>query len=257
MDQYPYDASGGLQNGLLPTWTLEGGRDSMLKRLNDAALRARPRTGCGPHPPTRRGSLSRQDPDRIAHGMSSLPARLADVARLHGKTASPRTPQAAMWIAEQGDCEKVLHNNMSEVDIERILKHPATMIASDGEIPAGLGDANAGPTHPRSYGTFVRVLGVYVRERKLLGLEEAVHKMSAMPAQRLGLRDRGLIRADMKADLVVFDPARVRDASTFENPHQYAEGVLLVIVNGQIVFENNAMTSAAGRCKMGRRSNRP
>ena len=118
------------------------------------------------------------------------------------------------------------------------------MIASDGEIPLGLGDPHGSPTHPRDYGTFVRVLAVYVRERKLLTLEEAVRKMSSFPAQRLGLRGRGSIRSGMKADLVVFDPARVRDATTFDKPHQYAEGVPLVVVNGEVVFENNAMTPA-------------
>ncbi len=133
---------------------------------------------------------------------------------------------------------------MSEADVERILKHPATMIASDGEIPSGLGDPNASPTHPRSYGAFARVLGVYVRERKVIKLEDAVRKMSGLPAQRLGLRDRGLIRPGMKADLVVFDPAHVRDTATYDSPHQYAEGIPLVIINGQIVFENNAMTTA-------------
>src|SRR5262249_36284679 len=103
---------------------------------------------------------------------------------------------------------------------------------------------NAGPTHPRSYGTFARVLGVYVRERKLITLEEAVRKMSSFPAQRLGMRDRGLIQTGMKADIVVFDPARARDRATYDRSHQFAEGIPLVIVNGQIVLENNAMTPA-------------
>jgi N-acyl-D-amino-acid deacylase len=143
-----------------------------------------------------------------------------------------------------GACEKILRNQMSEADIVRILKHPATMIASDGEIPAGLGDPNAGAVHPRSYGTFARVLGVYARERRIITLEEAVRKMSSFPAQRLGLRDRGSIRPGMKADLVVFDPARVRDAANYDKPHQYAEGIPIVIVNGEVVFENGTMTAA-------------
>jgi len=145
---------------------------------------------------------------------------------------------------EQGDCERMQRDVLDEADVERILKHPATMIASDGEIPPGLGDPRASPTHPRSYGTFPRVLGVYVRERKLINLEEAVRKMSGLPAQRLGVRDRGLIRVGMKADLVAFDPARVRDAATYDAPHQYAEGIPLVVVNGEVVFENDAMSAA-------------
>jgi N-acyl-D-aspartate/D-glutamate deacylase len=129
---------------------------------------------------------------------------------------------------------------MSDEDVERIMKHPTTMIGSDGEVPT-FGRANP---HPRSYGTFARVLGVYVREKKTLTIEEAVRKMSAFPAARLGLTERGLLRTGMKADLVVFDPDRVRDTATFQKPHSYAEGVSLVVVNGEVVFENGVMTSA-------------
>jgi N-acyl-D-amino-acid deacylase len=98
--------------------------------------------------------------------------------------------------------------------------------------------------HPRSYGTFARVLGAYVRERRTLTLEDAVRRMSAFPAQRLGLHDRGVLRPGMKADIVIFDPARVRDTATFEKPHQYAEGVAIVITNGKVVYEAGAMTTA-------------
>jgi N-acyl-D-aspartate/D-glutamate deacylase len=114
------------------------------------------------------------------------------------------------------------------------------MIATDGEIPI-FGKSNP---HPRSYGTFARVLGVYVREKHVLTLEDAVRKMSSYPAQRLGLVDRGVLRPGMKADITVFDPATVRDMATFENPHQYAQGFSTVIVNGQVVFESGAMTAA-------------
>jgi N-acyl-D-aspartate/D-glutamate deacylase len=114
------------------------------------------------------------------------------------------------------------------------------MIASDGEVPT-FGRANP---HPRSYGTFARVLGVYVRERHVLTLEDAVRKMTSFPAARLRLPDRGTLRAGMKADLTVFDPATVRDRATFDESHQYAEGFGVVIVNGQIVFEKGEMTAA-------------
>jgi N-acyl-D-aspartate/D-glutamate deacylase len=98
--------------------------------------------------------------------------------------------------------------------------------------------------HPRSYGTFARVLGLYVRDKKLLPLETAVQKMSAFPAQRLGMSDRGVLRTGLKADIAVFDAASVRDTATFEKPHSYAEGVSLVIVNGQVAFEAGKMTEA-------------
>jgi N-acyl-D-aspartate/D-glutamate deacylase len=112
------------------------------------------------------------------------------------------------------------------------------MIASDGNIPI----IGRGVPHPRSYGTFARVLAVYVREKGVITLEEAVRKMSSFPAARIGLNDRGVLRPGMKADIAVFDPAHVRDMATYEKPHQYAEGFAYVIVNGQIVYENGAMT---------------
>ena len=129
---------------------------------------------------------------------------------------------------------------INEEDLERILRHPATMIASDGEVTIFGKDS----PHPRSYGTFARVLSEYVRERGIVSLEEGVRKMTSLPAQRLGLVERGLLRPGMKADIAVFDPATVRDRATFEKPHQYAEGFSYVLVNGQIVFENGAMTPA-------------
>jgi N-acyl-D-aspartate/D-glutamate deacylase len=112
------------------------------------------------------------------------------------------------------------------------------MVASDGEVPV----FGRGAPHPRSYGTFARVLAVYVREKALLTLEEAVRKMTSFPAARLGLVDRGLVRPGMRADLVLLDPATVRDRATFEQPHQYAEGVSLVVVNGEVVLDGDRMT---------------
>ena len=144
-----------------------------------------------------------------------------------------------MWIGEKGGYQGIFHA-ISEEDLVRILRYPGTMIATDGEVPI----FGRGNPHPRSYGTFARVLGVYVREQHVLTLEDAVRKMTSYPAQRLGLEDRGIIRPGMKADVVVFDPAPVRDRATFENPHQYAEGFSTVIVNGRVVFENGAMTAA-------------
>jgi N-acyl-D-amino-acid deacylase len=147
--------------------------------------------------------------------------------------------EAALWITEQGGCQGIFHA-INEEDLQRILRHPATMIASDGEVPT----PGRGNPHPRSYGTFARVLGEYVRVKHVLTLEDAVRRMSSYPAQRLGLHDRGVLRPGMKADIAIFDPARVRDVATFEQPHQYAEGFSFVIVNGAVVFENGQMTAA-------------
>ena len=118
------------------------------------------------------------------------------------------------------------------------MKYPWTMIGSDGEVPI----FGKGVLHPRSYGTFARVLGVYVRERRVISLEDAIRKMSSFPAQRLGLWDRGLLRPGMKADVVVFDPATVADRAVFGNPHQYAVGFSHVLVNGELIIDDGKVT---------------
>ena len=127
---------------------------------------------------------------------------------------------------------------MSEDDVRNIMKQPFTMIASD----SGVREFNVGVPHPRGYGNNARVLGTYVRELKLIALEDAVRKMTSLPAQTFGLRERGLIREGFAADLVIFDDSKVTDKATFEMPHQYAEGFSTVIVNGQIVFDGQKMT---------------
>jgi N-acyl-D-amino-acid deacylase len=122
-------------------------------------------------------------------------------------------------------------------NIRTIVKHPAQMVGSDGLLTGG-------HPNPRTYGTFPYVLGQLVREEGLLRLEEAVRKMSAIPAQRLGLKDRGILRDGMKADIVLFDPARVAARATFEEPKQYPEGIDYVLVNGQLVIDNGRHTGA-------------
>jgi len=243
VDQYPYTASStSIQAALFPAWAQEGKRADVLERLRDAATRARIKAESVRLIREERGGgdarnivVARCDWDAGLAGKS-----LAEVARLRGmETSIENAAEAALWIVEQGGGQAVFHA-ISEDDVERILKHPATMIATDGEVPI----FGQGSPHPRSYGTFARVLGVYVRERHALSLEEAVRKMTSFPAQRLSLGDRGLLKAGMKADISVFDPASVRDRATFDRPHQYAEGFALVIVNGQVVFENGAMTAA-------------
>jgi dihydroorotase/N-acyl-D-amino-acid deacylase len=243
IDQYPYTASStSIQAALLPAWAQEGGRQEILKRLNDPAARAKIKTETIRIIRNERGGgdpknivLAGCDWDTALAGKS-----LADVARLRGMEPTvENAAEAGLWIVEQGGCSGIFHA-INEEDLKRILRHPATMIGSDGEIPI-FGKANP---HPRSYGTFARVLAVYVREQKVISLEEAVRKMTSFPAQRLGLSDRGLLRPGMKADIAVFDPATVRDTATFEKPHAYAEGLSAVIVNGQVVYEKGAMTSA-------------
>ena len=123
---------------------------------------------------------------------------------------------------------------MDENDVENIMRHPQTMIASDGRLVQP-GD---GHPHPRWYGTFPRVLGYYVREKKILSLSNAIYKMTFLPAQTFGLRDRGIIKEGMKADITIFNQNTIIDKSTFDFPHQYPEGIYYVIVNGQLAIDN-------------------
>ena len=242
LDQYPYTASStSVAAALLPAWALEGGRAQQLARLKDPAQRARFRNDSIAMIRDERGGGDAKNVQFASCGFDpSLAGKtLADLTRQRG--LEPTIPNAAdttMWLVEQGGCQGIFHA-MSEDDLVRILRHPATMVASDGEVPI-FGRANP---HPRSYGTFARVLGRYVREQHVLTLEEAVRKMTSFPAARLGFTDRGVLRPGMKADIAIFDPATVKDTATFTAPHQYAEGFFAVIVNGQVIFENGAMTA--------------
>jgi len=243
LDQYPYTASStSIQAALMPAYALEGGRDAVLKRLQTPAMRNELKKETARIIQEERGGgdpnnvqLARCDWDHSLDGK-----RLGDVTRARGlEPTIDNAAETVFWIVEKGGCSGIFHA-IDEQDLQRILRHPATMIGSDGEIPI-FGQANP---HPRSYGTFVRVLGRYARDLKTITLEDAVHKMSAFPAQRIGITDRGVLREGLKADIAIFDPATVADRATFEQPHQYAVGVTQVIVNGQVAFEDGKMTAA-------------
>ena len=132
----------------------------------------------------------------------------------------------------------MVYRQMDEKDVQNIMRQPYTMIASD----SGVRNFGSGVPHPRGYGNNARVLGRYVRELKIIPLEDAIRKMTSLPAQTFNLRDRGQIREGFAADIVIFDDAKVGDKATFEAPHQYAEGFSNVIVNGKIVFDGAKMT---------------
>jgi dihydroorotase/N-acyl-D-amino-acid deacylase len=243
IDQYPYTASStGISSALMPAWALEGGRQEVAKRLQNTNMRTEIRKETARLIMEERGGgdpqnvqLARCDWDHSLDGK-----RLGDVTKGRGlEPTIDNAAETALWIVDQGGCSGIFHA-ISEDDLQRILRHPATMIGSDGEVPI-FGQANP---HPRSYGTFVRVLGRYVRDLKTITLEDAVHKMSAFPAQRAGFADRGVLREGLRADITIFDAATVGDRATFEQPHQYAVGVATVIVNGQIAFEDGTMTAA-------------
>jgi N-acyl-D-amino-acid deacylase len=243
IDQYPYTAaSTSIHAALLPGWALEGGLAATQKRLKEPATREKIKQVTAELIRIDRGG---GDPANVVISLCAWDASLAgknlsQIAQQRGMTATvENAAEIVAWIVDNGSCGGVFHA-MSEDDLLRVIVHPATMVASDGEVPI----FGRGAPHPRSYGTFARVLAVYVREKRVLILEDAVRRMSSMPAMRIGVTDRGIIRPGMKADIAIFDPARVRDAATFEKPHQYAEGYTHVIVNGRLVYENGAMTAA-------------
>ena len=243
IDQYPYTASAtSIGSALLPAWANEGGREATLKRLKDPATRAKIKAASVAIIRDERGG---GDPKNVSVSACQFDPKLAgqnlaQITQGRGLAVSlENAAETAMWIVEQGGCGGIFHA-IGEDDLQRILAHPATMVASDGEVAV----FGRNVPHPRSYGTFARVLGLYVRDKKVLPLETAVQKMSSFPAQRLGLSDRGVLRQGLKADIAVFDAATVRDTATFEKPHSYAEGVSMVIVNGEVAFEAGKMTAA-------------
>ena len=242
IDQYPYTASATSISVLLPPWALEGSNADVVARLKDPALRAKMKPLVVESMRLERGG---GDAKNIAVSSCSWDPKLAgknlaEITRARG--AEPTLENAAdtvFWIVEQGGAQGIFHA-IDEGDLERILKAPETMIGSDGEVVV-FGQASP---HPRSYGTFVRVLGRYVRERHVITLADAVRRMTSFPAWRAGLHDRGLLRPGMKADIAIWDADRIGDTATYEQPHQYAVGVSRVIVNGQVAFEDGHMTAA-------------
>lgn len=240
IDQYPYTASQTSINALLPQWAQEGGNKEIVNRLRNPDSRRKIKEGIVHNLLTSRGG---GDPKNVAIGAcrwdNSLAGKnLAQITQQRGmKPTVENAAEVTMEIVEKGGATAIYHA-MSEGDVERIMRHPATAIGSDG----GLSVFGRDVPHPRQYGTFARVLGVYVREKKILTIEEAVRKMTSATAQRLGIRDRGLLREGFYSDVVVFDPERIKDMATFENPHQYAVGVRYVLINGRFVVDDGRHT---------------
>ncbi|HEV3199448.1 MAG TPA: D-aminoacylase [Bryobacteraceae bacterium] len=241
IDQYPYTASSTGIASLFPQWALEGGQKSTAERLAAPVERASIKAVIVENLKFDRGA---GDPKNVSLVTCSFDAKLAgknlaEVTRARGvEPTLENAAETAIELQSKGGCSAIYHA-IHEDDVVRIMRSPYTMVASDGDIPV-FGQASP---HPRSYGTFARVLGVYVREQHVLTLEEAVRRMSGYPAERLKLWDRGLVRPGMKADVVVFDPAKVADRSQYDKPHQYSVGVRDAIVNGKLVLHNDQVTS--------------
>ncbi len=239
---YPYTASSTSLSALVPTWALEGGYKVFRERLRDPEQRARiaaevaasgfyTRVG-GPEgvmvtriPAPELAAHQGQRLDAIAAAMGLEPVE----ALLRLYEASPVSPGA-------------IYFSMHEDDLRTALRQPWVSLGADSS--AIVGQARNEPAHPRAYGTFPRLLGRYARGERLFPLEEAVRRVTSQAASRIRLWDRGVVRAGMKADLVVFDPAAIRDVATYEDPHRFSEGVVHVVVNGVPVLRDGAMTDA-------------
>jgi len=231
IDQYPYTASYTGITILIPAWAMAGGNDELLERMEDPALADSILEGIEFNIVNDRGG---NDLDRVQFAIvawdRSLEGKtLHDWAVREGLESTPETgARLVIEAVRRGGASAIFHA-MNEKDVARIMAHPFTMIASDGRLT----QPGEGHPHPRWYGTFPRVLGHYARDEGVLTLEQAVRKMSAMPAARMGLRERGQLREGWFADLVMFDPATVADRATFEDPHQYPVGIPWVFINGQ------------------------
>ena len=240
MDQYPYTASSTGFGVLMPNWAMAGGVPELKKRLENPELRNA----------IEKGILDLLMNDRGGGDIKRV--QFASVSwdpSLNGKTlydwavkrGVPPTPEGVVPLVIEGVIKggpSMIFHVMDEGDVRRIMRHPMTMIASDG----ALSKPGADVPHPRNYGTFPRVLGEYVRVQHVLTLETAVSKMTGMPAKRLGLSDRGCIREGCVADVTVFDPATIADKGTFTEPHQYPVGIEWVLVAGQAVVADGKFT---------------
>jgi len=240
IDQYPYVASSTTLDTTLPTWVFGGGRDSMRMRIDNPATRIKIKNEMVENLKNKQlksysyALVARYPPDTTYNGKN-----ISEINKLKGRSAKPM--QEAETILEMVDATnrtQMVYFSMDEKDLIRILQYPFNMFASD----AGIAKFGAGMPHPRAYGTNARVLGRYVREQKVIRLEEAIRRMTSLPAQKFNLRDRGLIREGMAADLVVFDEKQVGDAATFSKPHAYSKGFSYVLVNGEVVVDQGKHT---------------
>ncbi len=235
IDQYPYTASSTSLSTLLPDWVLADGQDSIKARLARPAVRkevvdymmAKLKKRKLPH--FSYPVVASYRPDTSYNGKS-----IEEVNLLRGSKHKPAAEaETVIQMMEQGGAGMVFHG-MSDKDVKTIMQYPFNMFASDASIRI----YKSGNPHPRGYGTNARVLGKYVREEKVISLEEAIRRMTSLPAQKFNLLDRGLLRDGFAADIVIFDAATVKDQSTYDQPHQYSTGFDYVLVNGVITVDS-------------------
>lgn len=252
-DVYPYTAASTGLAACLPPWAIEGGVEKMLSRLRDREVRQRIRAdilretneweniylGSGGASGVLVGSVV----NRALEGLQGK--RVSEIAKEQGKDEVEALFD--IIVADRAQTGAI-YFMMSEADLRAALREPFVSICTDSGARAADGPLSGSKSHPRGWGSYPRVLSRYVRDERLLTLEQAVHKMTGRPAARTGLRDRGVLREGAFADIAVFDPARVRDLATFEEPNQYPEGIPYVVVNGQLEVDEGRRTEVnAGR----------
>ena len=244
-NSYPYTASANDLASIIPAWAHAGGKDSLLARLRDPATRARIRRQmAGPQ-----GANSASEASSLRN-VVVLAVLDTTLRRYQGKRITEiaaeehKDPYDALFdliLADHANTGRATFT-MSEADVRLAVATPWVAVGSDFGARAPDGPLGQ-PGHPRGYGAFTRILGHYVRDLHALSLETAVRKMSGLAAERMGLRERGLVRVGYYADLAVFDPATVRDRATFENSTALSEGIKYVVVNGRFTLDDGRLTS--------------
>jgi len=247
-DMYTYTAGATGLDAAMPPWVQEGGYEAWAGRLKDPAIRARVKKEMSTPTDAWENLYLAAGPDKVLlagfknDALKPLTGKtLAEVAKMRG--TSPE--EAAMdLVIEDGSRVGTIYFLMSEENVKRQVALPYVSFGSDAETPAPEGVFLKSNTHPRAYGNVARLLGHYVRDEKVIPLEEAVRKLTSLPAENLKIRERGRLQEGYFADLAIFDPAKVQDHATYEKPHQYATGMVHVFVNGVQVLKNGEHTGA-------------
>ncbi|HEY7495576.1 MAG TPA: D-aminoacylase [Candidatus Tectomicrobia bacterium] len=244
VDQYPYTTATNPLRNLLPTWVQAGGMEAMLQRLAEPTTRDRIRHDIAVQGLNNFGRIPSWNEVRIAispHQPEYAGRTIDDMAQ--SRACDPIDAVCDYLIADRGHT-RILITSMAEDDVQTILGSPAVLVGSDGTSLAPYGVTGQGKPHPRFYGTFARVLGRYTRDLGLLSLPQAIHKMTGGAAAALGLRHRGLLREGYWADMTLFDPQQIADRATYDDPHQYATGIVMVLVNGTVIIDTGEHTGA-------------
>ena len=243
VDQYPYDRSSTNLGITLPSWALADGQEKIRARLTDPATREKIAADMEKH------LADLGHPDYSYAMVASFPPEpryegktISEINQMKGRPQTIRAEIDTIFDLMMTGRVQMVYHSMGAVDVERIMRYPNTAVASDG----GVREFGVGVPHPRSYGNNSRVLAEYVRDQHVLTLQDAIRRMTSLPARTFRFADRGVVREGAAADLLVFDPARVQDKATFQNPHQYSEGFDFVIVNGKVAVENGKLTEARG-----------